>query len=111
MSETFLKCSMLVIASVFTLFFGFYVLPAFLATFDLLGAFSSGFVNPFSTGYSVDVILCWLVLAVWVVYEARNYSVRHGWLCLVLGVVPGVVVGLALYLLLRNAQLEQMPRA
>jgi len=55
------------------------------------GAFSAGFVNPYSSGYSADVILCWVTLVIWVMYEAKVYSVKYGWICLVLGVVPGAL--------------------
>ena len=85
----------------FALFFIFYVLPPLIANPDIVGAFAAGFVNPYSTGYSVDVILCWVILAVWVVYERQRYRVRFGWVALVLGIVPGVATGFALYLLLR----------
>lgn len=92
-------------AGVFTLAFIFLVIPALLQDFDIIGAFAAGFVNPFASGYSTDVIVCWAVLAIWVRFEAVRYSVRHGWVCLLLGIVPGVAVGFALYLVLRQHQL------
>jgi hypothetical protein len=73
---------------------------------DILGAFAAGFVNPYSSGYSTDVIVCWLILAAWVAFEAKSRSVKHGWVCLALGVIPGVAVGLAAYLLIRSRQVE-----
>ena len=76
---------------------------------DIMGAAMAGFVNPFSSGYALDAILCWCVLAVWVVHEARTLGVRHGWIALVLGAVPGVATGFALYLLMRSRQLEPGP--
>lgn len=94
----------------FSLFFFLSVLPPALESGDLLGAFAAGFVNPFAAGYATDVILCWVVLAAWVFYEAKVKGVRHGWLCCVLGIMPGVVVGLALYLLIRQYQLVEKPR-
>ena len=66
-----------------------------------------GFVNPYSSGYSSDVIACWLILMVWIVYEAKNKGVKHGWICILLGAVPGVAVGFALYLILRVKQLAE----
>jgi hypothetical protein len=72
------------------------------------GAFSAGFVNPYSSGYSADVILCWVTLVIWVMYEAKVYSVKYGWICLVLGVVLGGAVGFPFYLVLRNRQMWQM---
>lgn len=87
----------------FTIFFAIVVLPP--AVRDPIGAFGDGFVNSSAAGYSTDVILCWVVLAIWVVHEARTKAVRGGVWCLVIGVVPGVVVGLAAYLIIRGRQL------
>ena len=78
--------------------------PAFLQNPDVVAAFGAGFVNPFSTGYALDTIFCWLVLAAWVVFDAKVNGVRHGWVALAVGVVPGVATGLAVYLLLRLRQ-------
>jgi hypothetical protein len=44
------------------------------------------------------------VLAIWVLYEARMKGIRHGWIALALGVVPGVATGFGVYLLLRLNQ-------
>lgn len=71
---------------------------------DVLGGLAAGFVNPYATGYSLDVVCCWAVLAVWVVVERREHGIRH--VCLVLGIVPGVATGLAAYLLLRHRTLS-----
>ncbi|MEM8498048.1 MAG: DUF2834 domain-containing protein [Pseudomonadota bacterium] len=102
MNENLFKTLTLSVAVIFTVFFCVTVIPPLIDNPDIIGAFSAGFVNPYASGYSTDVILCWAVLAIWVVYEAQNYSVQHGWVCLLLGVVPGVAVGLSLYLLLRH---------
>ena len=91
----------------FTLLFSVVVVPPLIDNPDILGAFGAGFVNPYSSGYSADVIACWLILAAWVAFEARSKGVKHGWLCLVVGVLPGVAVGFAAYLLVRSRQLEQ----
>jgi hypothetical protein len=84
--------------------------PALLASRDLVGAFAAGFVNPFASAYALDAILCWLVLAVWVAYEASTLGVRHGWVALVLGVAPGVCTAFAAYLLLRMRQVQTTRR-
>ena len=89
----------------FTLLFSVVVVPPLIDNPDILGAFGAGFVNPYSSGYSADVIACWLVLAAWVVFEAGSKGVKYGWLCLIVGVVPGVAVGFAAYLLVRSRQL------
>jgi hypothetical protein len=42
-----------------------------------------------------------VVLTTWVVYEAKTRPVKHGWIAPLLGLVPGVATGFAVYLLLR----------
>jgi hypothetical protein len=95
------------VAVLFTGIFIVIVVPPLIANPDVLGAFAAGFVNPYAAGYSSDVILCWIALAIWVIHEAKTYQVRHGWLCLLIGLVPGVAVGFAVYLVLRSYQLKQ----
>lgn len=108
MNETIFKTSMLLIALVFTAFFASVVLPPLIANPDILSALSAGFVNPYASGYSTDVILCWIVLAIWVFYESRTLKVKHGCICVLLGAFPGVAVGLPLYILLRAKQLRRL---
>lgn len=91
---------------VFAIFFAVYVLPPALESGDLVGAFAAGFVNPFSTGYSVDTILCGVILIVWIIYEKFALKVRNGWICILLSIVPGVATGFGLYLFLRTRQLN-----
>ena len=91
-------------AAGFALAFIIIVMPPLLANPDVIGAFAAGFVNPYASGYALDTIMCWCVLATWVVYEARAKGMRHGWVALLLGVVPGVATGFAVYLLLRLRQ-------
>lgn len=83
----------------FAIFFAFYVLPHP----HIISAFSDGFVNPFAKGYSVDVILCWVILTSWVIHDRIKYGVRYGWIDL----IPGVAKGLALCLFVRSKQMEQ----
>lgn len=101
------EAACIVIAVAFTVAFAVLVVPALLKDGDIIGAFAAGFVNPHSSGYSTDVILCWVTLAVWVVYDAKANNIKHGWLCLLLGALPGVAVGFPLYLLTRSRQLAQ----
>jgi len=93
------KCSI-----IFTILFIVIVIPPLVKNPDVIGAFAAGFVNPYSTGYSVDVICCYAILMFWVIFELPK--VKYGWVCLVLGIVPGVAVGFALYLIMRMHQMR-----
>lgn len=95
------------VALAFTVLFCFLVLPSLYRNPDILAAFAAGFVNPYAAGYSADGIACWLILAIWVVFEAKTRSIRRGWICLMIGIIPGVAVGFASYLLLRLAQINR----
>ena len=104
MSIAIFRFSLILLAAAFALAFVAICIPPFLENPDILGAFAGGFVNPYATGYALDAFFTWGVLAVWVVYEAKAKGFRHGWVALVLGLVPGVAVGFACYLLLRLKQ-------
>ncbi|MEL7476817.1 MAG: DUF2834 domain-containing protein [Cyanobacteria bacterium J06555_12] len=104
------KALLLFAALFFATYFAVVVVPPLIADPDILGAFAAGFVNPYSSGYSTDVLVCWGILATWIVYEATTYSVKYGWACLLLGIVPGVAVGFALYLLVRAKQIQERAR-
>jgi Terpene cyclase DEP1 len=95
---------LILLATAFTIAFMVLCIPPFIQNPDIIGALGSGFVNPYASGYSLDVFFCWAVLATWIVYESRVKGIRHGWVALVLGLVPGVAVGFAVYLLLRLKQ-------
>ena len=105
MTNKFFKICLLSAALLFTIIFCLLIIPAFIENPDVVVAFAAGFVNPFAAGYSTDVIFCWIILAVWVRYEASTLNIKYGWICLVLGVVPGVAVGFAVYLFIRHSQL------
>ena len=92
----------------FTIALAVLCVPPLIENPDLIGAVTAGFVNPYASGYALDAICCWCVLAVWVIHEARTRRIRHGWLALLLGVVPGVAVGFAVYLLLRLKQVSPL---
>ena len=93
----------------FALIFCIVVLPPLFETMDVLGAFAAGFVNPFSTGYAMDAILCAAILIVWVLYERRALAVRGGWVAIPLCVLPGVATAFAAYLLIRLPQTRTRP--
>ncbi|TGK05111.1 DUF2834 domain-containing protein [Leptospira langatensis] len=88
----------------FALSFVYFVVPPLLQDFDPIGAALGGFVNPFSTGYSLDIICTWFVFSTWVLYEAKTKGIRRGWIAILLGVVPGVATGMAFYLIIRMKQ-------
>ena len=107
MQETPFKIAISISAAIFLAVFFFYVVPASLEQGDIIAAFAAGFVNPFAAGYSTDVIMCWFILLFWILHEQRTLGIKHGWICYVLGAVPGVALGFALYLIMRQAQLSQ----
>ena len=111
MKHTVYKTILVFLASSFTIVLAILCVPPLIEEPDILGAIGGGFVNPFATGYSLDAIFCWFVLAVWVVFEARNKGVRRGWVALLLGVVPGVTVGFAGYLLIRQRQVSAFEKS
>ncbi|WP_430428814.1 DUF2834 domain-containing protein [Parasphingorhabdus sp.] len=106
MTRSLFQFTIIAAAGVFLLIFCAIVLPPVLVSGDLVGAFAAGFVNPYASGYSSDVLACWVILAAWIAYEAKVHQIRHGWICALLGIIPGVAVGFALYLLLRMRQLN-----
>lgn len=97
---------LLAIGAAFTAAFLIICIPPLITDYDgnIIEAFGDGFVNPMSTGYSLDIFASWFVLGVWVLYERTARGVRGGWIALLLGVVPGVAVGLASYLVIRERQ-------
>jgi uncharacterized membrane protein YfcA len=107
MNERLFRVTLIAVAAVFTAAFGWLIIPPLMANPDVVGAFAAGFVNPYASGYSADVVACWAILCAWVLHERRAHGVRHGLWCLALGVVPGVAVGFAVYLLLRTRQLNR----
>lgn len=110
MSESVFRVLLIGAAVFFAAFFAVVVVPPLIENPDVWGALAAGFVNPYASGYSTDVLVCWCILAAWVVYEAKAYSVKNGWVCLLLGLIPGVAVGFAAYLLLRQKQLKVIQR-
>ena len=81
--------------------FAVVVVPPLLASGDIIGAALAGFVNPYASGYAADTIITALILIAWIIYERLTLGVRHGWICIVVTLVPGVATGFALYLILR----------
>lgn len=111
MTEKQFKLAISITALIFSAIFFIICVPPLLELdgnlfIQVYTAVIASFVNPFSSGFASDTIACWFVLLFWILYEAKEYKVKHGWVCLIIGVVPGVAVGFALYLLLRHKQLK-----
>lgn len=105
MSKTAFEYSVILLGAIFTIAFALIVVPALIESRDVIGAFSAGFVNPFSTGYSLDAIICALILITWVLYERSSLNIRYGWVVIPLSFVPGVATAFAVYLIIRSRQL------
>ncbi|MDG1825013.1 MAG: DUF2834 domain-containing protein [Henriciella sp.] len=106
MSKSLFEVLCLITGAAFAIAFAIIVVPALLATGDVPGAFAAGFVNPFSTGYSIDAILCAVLLIIWVIYERSTLGIKYGWIAIPLSFVPGVAVGFAYYLILRSRSIK-----
>jgi len=104
MTTTLYRTLLTLLALGFALAFGIIVVPPLLASGDVPGAFAAGFVNPFASGYALDPLACWGVLPVGVLSDAKAHGIRHGWIAVLFGIVPGVATGFALYLLMRLRQ-------
>lgn len=107
MTQSTFERLVLTLGILFALAFAIIVVPPLWASGDIFGAFAAGFVNPFSSGYSLDVIICAMILIVWIVYERQSRGIKHGWIAIPLCFVPGVATGFAVYLVLRSRQLER----
>jgi hypothetical protein len=106
MNELNFKRAIIASTTIFILVFVFYTLPYALEVNDFIEVSLAGFANPITSGWSVDVITCWFIMSFWIFYEAKQYGVKRGWICLPLGIFPGVAFGLCLYLLLRHKQVK-----
>ncbi len=108
MIDKLFKGALCSVAIVFTYYFSVLIVPQLIENPDIQGALSAGFVNPFASAYTIDASLCWVVLAILVLYDAKVLNVKYGWVCLLLGLIPGVAVGLPLYFVLRHKQVHQV---
>lgn len=104
--KTVYLASLSIIGIGFALFFFITLGPVLIENPDVIGAFKAGYVNPYSSGFATDAIACWIVLAAWVIYEKFQKGIKHGWIALVIGLVPGVATAFALYLVMRMRQLQ-----
>ena len=106
MTMTKFEFAIIALGSAFAIAFLIIVVPALLETGDVIGALAAGFVNPFSTGYSLDVIICFLILLIWILYERHELGIKHGWIAILLSLAPGVATGFAFYLFIRTRQMS-----
>ena len=88
----------------FTVAFCAVVVPPLLDSGDVFGALAAGFVNPYASGYSLDVFFSAFVLIAWIIYERAALKIRHGWIAIPICFVPGVAPALATYLIIRGRQ-------
>ncbi len=94
------------VALAFTAIFISTVVPALLAGGDPVAAAMVVFVNPYTSVYAWDAILCWVILTLWILYECHALGIRQGWIYILLGLVLGVAVGFGFYLILRTRNLN-----
>lgn len=106
MSKDVFEYTIIILGAVFTVAFFVIVVPALLESKDIVGAFAAGFVNPYSSGYALDTIICGLILIIWVLYERKSLNLKHGWIVIPLSFAPGVATAFAVYLVIRSRQLS-----
>ena len=106
MNRSGFEACVLILGAAFAIAFGIIVVPPLIESGDVAGAFAAGFVNPFAAGYSLDTIVCGLILFAWVMYERGAHGVRYGWIVVPLSIAPGVATAFAVYLFLRSRQLQ-----
>lgn len=107
MNQKFFEFLVISLGAVFAFAFFVIVMPPLIESGDVVGAFSAGFVNPYSSGYSLDTILCGFILISWVLFERSTLSIKHGWIVIPLSFVPGVATAFAVYLIIRYRQLGE----
>jgi len=101
MNESLFRISLIIMAAGFVLYALVFFFPPIIENPDIIGVLKAGFVNPYATAYSIDLIACWVVLIFWIFHERHTFQIEWGWICIPIGLILGVVVGLSLYLLIR----------
>ncbi len=64
MSTQSFRLSLLVLAAAFTVAFALVCIPPLVENPDIVAAFAGGFVNPYASGYALDIFFTWGILAV-----------------------------------------------
>ena len=78
---------------------------------DLPLFFQQLFASPVSGFFGMDVIVSSLALWVFVYSEGTRLKMRHLWIYVVCNLLVGVSLGLPLFLLMRQAKLDQSANA
>ena len=110
MTRTAFEASVALLGIAFAIAFAIIVVPPLIESGDIVGAFAAGFVNPYASGYSLDTIMCALILITWIVYERSALGIRHGWIAIPLSFAPGVATAFGAYLVIRSRQLSKQPK-
>jgi hypothetical protein len=106
MPETRFDWILIALGLGFVVTIGVVVVPTFLADgLNVVTALDDAFANTYASGFAIDTLFTYFVLAAWVIYEYQYRAVQHGWVALVLGLVIGVAAGLVFYLLIRHREI------
>jgi hypothetical protein len=73
---------------------------------DPIAFFRLGFVNAAASSLTLDLLVAFVVFALWSVIESRRIDMRFGWAYPLLGLVTAFAFVLPLYLLLRERHLR-----
>lgn len=66
-------------------------------------------VNPAAASALMDLTFAYIILAIWMVIEARRVGMRFGWLYIVVAVGISLAFGLGLFLMMRERRLRSAP--
>ena len=85
MKESTFKTLLILIEVSFVVFAAVVFFAPIIKNPDIIGVLKAGFVNPYATTYSVDLIACWVVLIIWIIYERNELRIKNGWVCIPIG--------------------------
>lgn len=69
--------------------------------------FQQLFANRISGSFGLDVIVSFVALGIFIVFEGTRLRIRHLWVCFASVILVGVSLGLPLFLLMRQSKLEE----
>jgi hypothetical protein len=64
------------------------------------------FVNPASTSITLDIVVLFIVCALWMIVEGRKLQMKHIWLYIVGGLCVAISVTFPLFLYFREEKLK-----